>query len=72
MVQAGSRQTLKDEWLDLLDWNNIYLELQAYKDEQKYFNLLIQQETPKELFKSQEELFKLLSPGRAGRSEKLY
>ena len=40
-ARSGAQQTIPPESLDLVDWNNVYLELLEYKDTKGFSNLLV-------------------------------
>ena len=46
-------QKIKPEYLEILDWNEIYLDILTYKKLKEYYNLLIKKETLIELINNQ-------------------
>ncbi len=61
-MKAGQEQTIPDESLGLLDWEQIYLELLEYKENKGFENLVICADAPKKILQSHDpKLYKLIA-----------
>ena len=49
-AQAGNRQTIPLESLNWVDWEQVYLDLLAYKERKGLVNLVIRPDTPRKVF----------------------
>ena len=53
-MKAGQEQVISAESLDLINWEDIYLGLLQYKEEKRFFNLLIPLDMPKKILEARE------------------
>jgi len=61
-MKAGQEQTIPAESLDMLDWEQIYLELLEYKEGKGFENLVISTDVPRKILEAGEpKLYKLIA-----------
>jgi hypothetical protein len=56
----GRRKTLPPDRLSLLDWDQLYLDLLQFKDEQGFHNLVVTSESPKQILAADPPLYSLI------------
>jgi hypothetical protein len=61
-LQAGEKQEIPAEILNLLDWEKIYLDLVSYRDEKGYDNLIVLKNSLRSLLKEGSKLFSFICP----------
>jgi len=61
-MKAGQEQTIPAESLNMLDWEQIYLELLEYKEDKGFENLVISTDVPRKILEADEpKLYKLIA-----------
>jgi hypothetical protein len=61
-AQAGATRRVEGRFLDLLDWQSIYLELLEYAETKGYGNLAIPRTAPREIVEADPPLYRLTAP----------
>lgn len=56
----GRRKTLAPDRLNLLDWEQLYLDMLQFKDEQGFHNLVVTPQSPKEVLASDPPVYSLI------------
>lgn len=61
-MKAGREQIIPVESLNLINWENVYLDLLAFKEQKGFLNLVITQDAPRKLLESESpRLYRLIA-----------
>ena len=58
-AEAAIETSISEEYLDLVDWEKIYLQLVAYKQENEYHNLIFDDDILREILNTDKPLYEL-------------